>query len=81
MSYQLLVREAGIFGCAGNRAFDSGICRILKKLTEWCEVTEDDLKEAIFGKKIFRPARWWRWTIIATSATRCIFRCLKSFSR
>ncbi len=52
MDYQLLVREA--------RKADVPAIAILirefaefEKLSDWCEVTDDDLLEAIFGKKKF----------------------------
>ncbi len=52
MDYQLLVREA--------RKADVPAIAILirefaefEKLSDWCEVTDDDLLEAIFGKKSF----------------------------
>ena len=55
MDYQLLVREA--------RKTDVPAIAILirefaefEKLAHWCEVTEDDLHEAIFGKKSFVQA-------------------------
>ncbi len=55
MDYQLLVREA--------RKADVPAIAILirefaefEKLSDWCEVTEDDLHEAIFGKRSFVQA-------------------------
>ena len=55
MDYQLLVREA--------RKDDVPAIAILirefaefEKLSEWCEVTEEDLQDAIFGKNSFVQA-------------------------
>ncbi len=55
MDYQLLVREA-------RKADVPAIAMLIRefaefeKLTDWCEVTDDDLHEAIFGKKSFVQA-------------------------
>ncbi len=52
MDYQLLVREA-------RKADVPAIVILIRefaefeKLSDWCEVTEDDLREAIFGKQNF----------------------------
>ena len=55
MAYQLTVREA--------KAADVPAIRLLirefaefEKLTEWCEVSETDLREAIFGERQFVQA-------------------------
>ncbi|MGI8495439.1 MAG: GNAT family N-acetyltransferase [Pyrinomonadaceae bacterium] len=52
MSYQLLVREAELSDVQAIALLIREFAEF-EKLTEWCEVTEDDLKEAIFGKKSF----------------------------
>ena len=55
MDYQLLVREA-------RKADIQAIAILIRefaeseKLVQWCEVTEDDLHEAIFGKESFVQA-------------------------
>lgn len=52
MDYQLLIREM-------QKADVPAIAILIRefaefeKLSDWCEVTEDDLLEAIFGKKSF----------------------------
>ncbi len=52
MSYQLLVREAESSDVEAIALLIREFAEF-EKLTEWCEVTEDDLKEAIFGRKSF----------------------------
>ena len=52
MDYQLLIREM-------RKADIPAIVILIRefaefeKLSDWCEVTEDDLQEAVFGKKSF----------------------------
>src|SRR6476620_12266532 len=52
MTQQLLVREAQTSDAAAIALLIREFAEF-EKLSDWCEVTETDLQEAIFGKKSF----------------------------
>jgi GNAT superfamily N-acetyltransferase len=55
MAYQLTVREAKSADVPAIRLLIREFAEF-ERLTEWCEVTETDLREAIFGEQSFMQA-------------------------